>query len=41
MKFSWRIQEPEREKVTGGGRKLHNKELLNLYSLPNIINMIK
>jgi hypothetical protein len=27
--------------VVGGWRKLHNKELHNLYSLPNIIRMIK
>jgi hypothetical protein len=26
--------------VTGGWRKLHNEELHNLYSLPNIIRMI-
>jgi hypothetical protein len=27
--------------VTGDGRKLHNEELHNLYSSPNIIRMIK
>jgi hypothetical protein len=27
--------------ATGGWRKLHNEELHNLYSLPNIIKMIK
>jgi hypothetical protein len=27
--------------VTGGWRKLHNKELHNLYSLPSIIRIIK
>jgi hypothetical protein len=27
--------------VTGDGRKLHNAELHNLYSSPNIIRMIK
>jgi hypothetical protein len=27
----------KREEVTGGGRKLHNEELHNLYSSPNII----
>jgi hypothetical protein len=27
--------------VTGGWRKLHNKELCDLYSLPSIIRMIK
>jgi hypothetical protein len=28
-------------KVTGDWRKLHNEELHNLYSSPNIIRMIK
>jgi hypothetical protein len=32
---------PKRDEVTGGWRKLHNEELHNLYSLPNIIRMIK
>jgi hypothetical protein len=32
---------PKRVEVTGGWRKLHNKELHNLYSLPSIIRMIK
>jgi hypothetical protein len=32
---------PKREEVTGGWRKLHNGELHNLYSSPNIIRMIK
>jgi hypothetical protein len=27
--------------VTGGWRKLHNEELHNLYSSPNIIKMMK
>jgi hypothetical protein len=27
--------------MVGGWRKLHNKELHNLYSSPNIIRMIK
>jgi hypothetical protein len=29
------------EEVTEGWSKLHNEELHNLYSLPNIIRMIK
>jgi hypothetical protein len=29
------------DKVTGIWRKLHNEELHNLYSSPNIISMIK
>jgi hypothetical protein len=33
--------EPKRDAVTGGWRKLHNEELHNLYSSPNIIRMIK
>jgi hypothetical protein len=32
---------PKRDELTGDWRKLHNKELHNLYSLPNIIRMIK
>jgi hypothetical protein len=32
---------PKRDGVTGGWRKLHNKELHNLYSLPSIIRIIK
>jgi hypothetical protein len=30
----------ERDEVTGHWRKLHNEELHNLYSSPNIIRMI-
>jgi hypothetical protein len=36
-----RIYGPKRDEVSGGWRKLHNEELLNLYSLPTIIRMIK
>jgi hypothetical protein len=36
-----RIFRPKREKIVGGWRKLHNKVLHNLYSLPIIIRMIK
>jgi hypothetical protein len=36
-----RILGPKRDEVTGGWRKLHNEELHNLYSSPNIIRMIK
>jgi hypothetical protein len=32
---------PKRDHVTGNWRKLHNEELHNLYSSPNIIRMIK
>jgi hypothetical protein len=32
---------PKRDEVTGELRKLHNEELHNLYSSPNIIRMIK
>jgi hypothetical protein len=32
-----RIFEPRRDEVTGDWRKLHNEELHNLYSLPNIM----
>jgi hypothetical protein len=30
---------PKRDEVTGGWRKLHNEELHNLYTSPNIIRM--
>jgi hypothetical protein len=36
-----RIFGPKRDEVTGGWRKLHNKELGDLYSSPSIIRMIK
>jgi hypothetical protein len=36
-----RIYGPMGEKVTGEWRKLHNKELNDLYSSPNIIWVIK
>jgi hypothetical protein len=36
-----RIFGPKRDEVTGGWRKLHNEELHNLYSSPDIIRMIK
>jgi hypothetical protein len=36
-----RIFGPKRDEVTGDRRKLHNEELHNLYSSPNIIRMIK
>jgi hypothetical protein len=36
-----RIFGSKRDEVSGGWRKLHNEELHNLYSSPNIITMIK
>jgi hypothetical protein len=36
-----RIFGPRRDEVTGDWRKLHNEELRNLYSSPNIIRLIK
>jgi hypothetical protein len=36
-----RIFGPKRDEVTGEWRKLHNKELHDLYSLPSIIRLIK
>jgi hypothetical protein len=36
-----RIFGAKRDEVTGGLRKLHNKELHNFYSSPSIISMIK
>jgi hypothetical protein len=32
---------PKRDEVTGEWRKLHNEELNNLYSLPNIVRVVK
>jgi hypothetical protein len=36
-----RIFGPKRDEVIGGGRKLHNEELHNLYPSPNIIRTTK
>jgi hypothetical protein len=36
-----RIFGPMRDDVTGDWRKLHNEELHNLYSSPNVIRIIK
>ena len=36
-----RIFGPKRDKVTGEWRKLHNKELNDLYCSPNIVRVIK
>jgi hypothetical protein len=37
----WRIFGPKRDEVTCGWRKLHNKELNDLYSLSNTVRVIK
>jgi hypothetical protein len=36
-----RIFGPKRDEVTGDWRKLHNEELHNLYSSPDIIRQVK
>jgi len=36
-----RIFVPRRDKVTGESRKLHNEELNDFYSPPNIVRVIK
>jgi hypothetical protein len=35
------IFRPKRVKITGGWRKLHNKELCDLYSLPNTVRLVR
>ena len=36
-----RVFGPKRDEVTGEWRKFHNKELSDLYSLPNIVRVVK
>ena len=36
-----RVFGPKRDEVAGEWRKLHNKELNDLYSLPNIVRVVK
>jgi hypothetical protein len=36
-----RVFGPKRDKVTGEWRKLHNEKLNDLYSLPNIVRVVK
>jgi len=36
-----RVFGPKRDKVRGESRKLHNEELSDLYSLPNIVRVVK
>ena len=36
-----RVFGPKRDKVTGEWRKLHNEELNDLYSLSNILRVVK
>jgi hypothetical protein len=37
----WKIFGPKRDGVTSEWRKLHNAELNDLYSSPNIVRVIK
>ena len=37
----WRVFGPKRDETTGEWRKLHNEELSDLYSLPNIVRVVK
>jgi len=40
--MAWRrVFGPKRDEVTGEWRKLHNEELRDLYSLPNIVRVVK
>ena len=36
-----RVFGPKRDEVTGEWRKLYNEELSDLYSLPNIVRVVK
>jgi hypothetical protein len=36
-----RVFGPKRDEVTGEWRNLHNEELIDLYSLPNIVRVVK
>ena len=36
-----RVFGPKRDEVTGEWKKLHNEELRDLYSLPNIVRVVK
>jgi hypothetical protein len=36
-----RVFGPKRDEVTGEWKKLHNEELNDLYSLPNIVRVVK
>ena len=36
-----RVFVPKRDEVTGERRKLHNEELSDRYSLPNIVRVVK
>jgi hypothetical protein len=36
-----RVFEPKKDEVTGKWGKLHNEELNDLYSLPNIVRVVK
>ena len=36
-----RVFGPKRDEVTGEWRKLHKEELSDLYSLPNIVRVVK
>jgi len=36
-----RVFGPKRNEVTGEWRKLHNEEFSDLYSLPNIVRLVK
>jgi hypothetical protein len=35
------VSGPKRDEVTGEWRTLHNEELNDLYSLPNIVRVVK
>ena len=41
LRVLWRVFGPKRDEVRGEWRKMHNEELSDLYSSPNIVRVVK